>query len=138
MRVVGYVGSNICDVLKLHHKRPSFTGRIRQAAKDRKKLREGLQPFWVEKADDDTRQPRGEIGVCPCQGPWIQQAGGLGALAPADAPNMEDRCKGLLFDADGDKGHMRLRQHDLRGVMGGKDHIQWQRRYSCRRRGQSR
>ena len=40
-------------------------GWIRQAAEDRKVLRESLEPFWVEEADDDTRQPRNDVSLCP-------------------------------------------------------------------------
>ena len=55
---------------QLHHERSRHDGWVRQAAKDREALREGLEPFQlqVEKADDDTSRPRDEVGVGLCQG----------------------------------------------------------------------
>ena len=47
--------------------RPSNKGGIPQAVANRKKLRESLQPFWVEEADDDSRQVRDKICMCPGQ-----------------------------------------------------------------------
>ena len=71
----------------------------------------------------------------PC--PW-QPRGALAqqVLSVWDAGKGEDRRKGLLFNADGDKGRMRLRKHELCKVMGGKDRIQWQWGCGCCRRSQ--
>ena len=41
-----------------------------------------------------------------------------------DSGKGEGRRKGLLFNADCDKGRMRIRKHELCRIMGSKDRIQ--------------